>query len=693
MGVARLNSQWLQSLLAGIRFHRRDEQAMPPAWFCLRHAADPFLLINRQGDILHCNTSASKLLRRGLLHCPTQLTACMKTEQQRTLLLHWLACVDPQGGVFPEKVLLLAEEKAEKKPWYLMVCLPETNSSLLLCSLRPERRESNRDNDPDDIPVSMIYCRQGKVLYANAAAIRLFAASRGHYLKGHDFSQRLSRTSRPVFEDALKRVRRGESVSSLEVEIVRMDYEPMWVELSIIATDDAETVQLLLHSIHKRKKDEIRLTWLSYYDALTELPNRRLFMERLKEALGEARQQQTPLSILYFDLDRFKYVNDSLGHAAGDEVLRITAMRLQQVLRDSDLPVRLGGDEFVALLHGANADTARHIANKLLFSLRQSYDIEGRQLVLGGSIGIASFPEDGEDSDTLVSRADAAMYHAKKNRLGIYFFARDMEAGNKRRLYIEQELVRPDVHHELSVVYQGQYALQANGQDRLIGVEALLRWQHPELGEISPDEFIPLAEECGQIHTIFPWLIDQCARQAVRWQRRGIRPPKIAINISSTQLMQMDVAAEIIGRIINVQADPRWFELELTETTMMRDADMAISIMREWVETGISIAMDDYGTGYSSLSYIKRLPIATIKLDRSFVSQLPGHEEDAAIVRSTIAIAHTLGKKLLAEGVETAAQREFLLREGCNAAQGFYFQRPMTAEQTSAYLNKLCKKR
>ncbi len=693
MGITGLNNRWLKNLLAGIRPSNDREHNVPPIWFCLRHAADPFLLINRQSKILHYNTSAGKLLQCDALNCPTQLTACIETEQHSALLRHWLADVDPRGGVFPEKVLLLTEEKIEKKPWYIIVSSPEENSRLLLCSLRPERRENDRRHDPGDIPVSIIYCRQGRVLSANAAAIRLFAASHGHYLEGHDFIQRLSRTSRPVFKEALDRVLRGESVSSVEVEIVRMDYEPMWVELSILGTDDAETVQLLLHSIHKRKKDEIRLTWLSYYDALTELPNRRLFMERLKEALNEARQQQTPLSILYFDLDRFKYVNDSLGHAAGDEVLRITAMRLQQVLRDSDLPVRLGGDEFVALLHGANADTARHIANKLLFSLRQSYDIEGRQLVLGGSIGIASFPEDGEDSDTLVSRADAAMYHAKKNRLGIYFFAHDMEAGNKRRLYIEQELVRPDVHHELSVAYQGQYALQANGQDRLIGVEALLRWQHPKLGEISPDEFIPLAEECGQIHTIFPWLIDQCARQAVRWQRRGIRPPKIAINISSTQLMQMDVAAEIIGRIVNVQANPRWFELELTETTMMRDADMAIKIMREWVETGISIAMDDYGTGYSSLSYIKRLPISTIKLDQSFVSQLPGHEEDAAIVRSTIAIAHTLGKKLLAEGVETAAQRDFLLQEGCNAAQGFYFQRPMTAEQTSAYLNKVCKKR
>jgi len=686
-------------LLWCIFHHQRLQSVAPDVLNFFSHSQDAVLAINRDGRVLQSNAAAQDIF--------PQITAVDDHPPSMSLILD-------QAEHAPFYAWLQqAHDRKNHDPHYF-TCQQGVQASLIRCrmfllnntndhaklylniqAVQPQGNQatlSDKRHDPYAcLPIGVIHCHEGKVLHINPAAketLGLYQTDEPIF-----FMDIVAEPYRNVVAKQQADAENGHANSALEVELEHADGQIVWVELSIVATvyNDLNALQLTLHNVHRRKEDEARLTWLSYYDMLTELPNRRLFADRMEQAIALAVRDHSSLSLLYFDLDRFKNVNDSLGHSVGDEILRQAAMRLKTMLRESDSPVRLGGDEFGALLQHTNAQSAATVANKLLFSLRQPYHVEARELTLGASIGIAVYPDDGNDAETLVRRADAAMYHAKKQRLGIHFFAAGMEAKAKRHMLLEQELARAGVQDEFSMHYQGQYQFDAQGRYSLIGLEALIRWQHPRLGAVHPAEFIPLAEETGQITTIVHWVIDQCAMQALQWEVQGLRPPKIAINLSSTQLMQVGVAAEIIGRIVACNAQPSWFEVEITETAMMRDPETAIQIMTELVEVGTTIAMDDYGTGYSSLTYLKRLPAHQIKIDRSFIINLPYDEDDAAIVHSTIAMGHALGKTLLAEGVETVAQRDFLQQAGCDAMQGFLFNQAMDAATTTRHLREqLC---
>jgi len=499
---------------------------------------------------------------------------------------------------------------------------------------------------------------------------------------------------------------RGEN-HDFEYRIVTPDGENVWIrDVVSITSGERGEKQLIgyMFDISKRKQAEEKLDWLSYYDELTELPNRRLFADRMEQALALARREKRPLALLFLDLDRFKMINDSLGHASGDLVLKESASRLTALLRKSDSAARMGGDEFTVLLPEADVSTAMRVAEKIGVALRKPHRLSGQDITLGVSIGIAIFPDDGADARTMLMHADTAMYHAKKNPSHIHYFSIGMEEQAKKRLRMEQDLAKAVDENQLKLYFQSQHAIRTSGKTSpfplhyqakhqladgaIIGMEGLIRWQHPELGSISPAEFIPLAEETGLIRPITHWVLAEACMQATAWEKAGIRPGRIGVNLSAIQLMQKGLAKEILARVREMGVSPEWIEIEITETAVMTDPETAIAIMRKLVDSGISIAIDDFGTGYSSLAYLKRLPAEWLKIDIAFIRALPDDTEDAAIVRSTIVMAHALGMKVIAEGVETKAQLEFLRGEGCDAVQGYLLSKPLPADEATTHIKR-----
>ncbi|MDY6978818.1 MAG: EAL domain-containing protein [Pseudomonadota bacterium] len=439
----------------------------------------------------------------------------------------------------------------------------------------------------------------------------------------------------------------------------------------------ASTVSLSLE-IQKRREIEKQYEYQAYHDSLTNLPNRTLFHDRLDQAIKLAARSNTRIAILFLDFDNFKEINDSLGHAAGDQVLINIADRLQCNVREADTIARLGGDEFI-LIMGNFTDT-QHIHDvvfKLFNLLKQPITVDNHDIYITSSIGISIYPDDGENTDTLLRNADAAMYKAKDlGRNSFQFYTHDMTERAFERVLMETNLRRALDNHEFEVYYQPQFDADTG---QLIGMEALVRWNHPELGMVSPAEFIPAAEETGLIVPIDRWVMQEASRQIVRWYESGLQPGQLAINMAANQLDQADLI-ETIHNILEASAcQPQWLCFEITESQIMKHPEKAISILRKINSLGIELAVDDFGTGYSSLTYLKRLPVDKLKIDQAFIHDAPDDEEDVAIVQAIIALARSLRLRVIAEGVETFAQRDFLLAQGCQQMQGFLYARPMSA--------------
>lgn len=442
-------------------------------------------------------------------------------------------------------------------------------------------------------------------------------------------------------------------------------------------------VEGIAHDITLLNQTRDRLNWLSYYDDLTGLANRRLFTDRVEHVIAMSHRQQESMALLFLDLDRFKVVNDCLGHAAGDQVLKETATRLQTQLRNSDIAARMGGDEFCLILPNTYADSAEIVAKKLLKSLLTPYDLNNQQFVLGASMGIAIYPYDGSDVDSLLQHADNAMYFAKKEKKGYAFRSSGLHQSDNRRLLLEQNLREAlaqncyDENFQLKLVFQSKHCLRTN---KILGYEALMRWQHPEFGNISPIEFIPLAEETGLIVELSGWVITRACLQAIHWSQTGFKFAKIAVNISAVELINLDLASNILEQIDATKAEREWLEIEISETALMKTPDVSAKVMQQLMNAGITITIDDFGTGYSSLSYLKKLPASFIKIDQSFISNVLDSSEDQAVVHAIIGMSHALGKKVIAEGVETENQLRFLAKNGCDIAQGYLFSKPVAAE-------------
>lgn len=432
-----------------------------------------------------------------------------------------------------------------------------------------------------------------------------------------------------------------------------------------------------------------RLVHQAQYDALTGLPNRLLFQDRLSQAMHAARRQGQKLAVMFIDLDGFKRVNDSLGHQAGDVLLTQVAARFRKVVRGTDTLARMGGDEFiVVLVNTRDTRAAARVAQQLLHALREPFEVAGHELVVTASIGISFFPEDGQEQDTLQRHADAAMYKAKASgRNGFQCYTSALNAQLMGRIEMEQQLRQALGRGELELAYQPQHL--ADGA--LVGFEALLRWSHPRWGAVAPGKFIPLAEECGLILPIGKWVLEEACHQCAHWRADGHPGLRVAVNVSAVQFEQADWNRTVARALDSARLQASGLELEITEGLVMQDAANTSRRLRSMREMGVSLAIDDFGTGYSSLAYLQRLPIDTLKIDQSFVRGLeprPGGRDSTAIVETIVSLGRGLGLQVLAEGVETESQLELLRRMGCHAMQGYHFGRPMTRADATGYLHR-----
>ncbi|HEY9527364.1 MAG TPA: EAL domain-containing protein, partial [Anaerolineales bacterium] len=449
--------------------------------------------------------------------------------------------------------------------------------------------------------------------------------------------------------------------------------------------------QLVISGIEAHKMTQqvetakAQLDHLAHHDVLTGLPNRMLLQDRLSHAIELARRQGRQFAMLFMDLDRFKHINDSLGHAVGDQLLQSVARRLMRCMRHSDTVSRQGGDEFVVLLSTIkHPDDAAISAQKILAALAVPHLIGELELHVSVSIGISIYPEDGRDAETLIKSADTAMYQAKENGRDNYkFFEQTMNTRAVQRQSIEVGLRRALERHEFVLHYQPKINLYSN---LIVGVEALIRWQHPERGLMPPLQFLPIAEDCGLILPIGRWVLREACLQAQTWMRAGLRPITIAVNTSALEFNATDFLENIRATLDDTGLEPRYLELELTESVLMRDAEFTDSILHGLAGLGVKLAIDDFGTGYSSLSYLRQFPIDTLKIDQSFVSRITSSPDDATIVSAVINMGKSLKLRVIAEGVETPEQRTFLLAQHCDEGQGYYFSYPIAAEALATLL-------
>jgi diguanylate cyclase (GGDEF)-like protein/PAS domain S-box-containing protein len=462
------------------------------------------------------------------------------------------------------------------------------------------------------------------------------------------------------------------------------DY-PEWLSITVLRDRLGVVMNYvgIATDITQRKEDEAQIRQLVNYDPLTGLPNRRLLQDRVKTALSHAQRAHQPLALMFVDLDRFKNVNDSLGHHVGDELLIQVARRLVDVLRDQDTVCRLGGDEFVLLCPHTDAAGAARLAEKLLESVARRFSLTQQELAVTFSIGVAMYPSDGDSFEALSMRADAAMYRAKHAGRNAYrFFTAEMQTESSRTLQLENGLSRALELNQFHLVYQPQMSLDSG---QIVGVEALLRWQHPTLGQVSPAEFIPVAEDSGLILPIGEWVLRTAVAQLRCWQDMGLGVPLMAVNLSAVQFRHANLP-DLVTRVLeDAGLAPECLELELTEGVTMDDPAGAMAVMKRLNQRGVRMAIDDFGTGYSSLSYLKRFPADRLKIDQSFVRDIAVDPDDKAIVVAIIALARSLGFLSMAEGVETPGQLAFLREQGCDEVQGYLFCRPLTPAQFEVF--------
>ncbi len=433
---------------------------------------------------------------------------------------------------------------------------------------------------------------------------------------------------------------------------------------------------------------ERKIRHLAYHDVLTGLPNRALFMDRIDQAISRAKRENSQFALLFLDIDHFKVINDSMGHAAGDELLNIVSTRLIGVLRKTDTVARLGGDEFTIVIEGLNeAEAVVSVVKNILATLDSPISVNEKEVHIGGSIGIAMYPQDGESFGTLLKNSDIAMYRAKElGRKTFQFYAHEMSQKAMQRLDLESQIRSALKSEEFIVYYQPKVDL-VSGECR--GMEALVRWQHPEKGLITPDKFIPLAEETGLIIQLDEWVIRTACQQFKEWRAAGYQINNLSVNLSARHFKEGGLLNHCKDIIDDIKISPESIEIELTESALVDNYVRAKEILTEIHQMGIRIALDDFGTGYASMSYLKEFPFDTVKLDRSFIQGLPDNIEDAAIVKAMIQLAEALNLNMVAEGVETEQQKVFLLDNGCVYGQGYLWSKPVSADEfESVFLEK-----
>ena len=486
--------------------------------------------------------------------------------------------------------------------------------------------------------------------------------------------------------------------------------EPQVYERTLEALDiDLETrfiargegsVLAIVRDITERKKAENRIHDLAFYDELTTLPNRRLFSDYLEKSIKYASGNDERFAIIFIDLDQFKRINDTLGHSFGDDLLKSVANRLEECVRSTDCCkqlasaagpdvrlARFGGDEFIMKLHGVESEEqAATVASRIISALTPPFSCDGHQFVITPSIGVALYPQDGRSSEELVMNADSAMYRAKSSGRNNYkFFSETMRTKSLHRLDLENEIRRAIEDKQFEIYYQPKVDIDSW---TIVGAEALLRWPHPERGNISPTEFIPIAEETGMITAIQQWVLREACKELRSWSSMRPQPLTVSVNISSHHFHGGTLVDDVRAAVSEAGIDPRDLDLEITESVLLQDIDSTVKSLRILKEAGVALSIDDFGTGYSSLSYLNRLPIDTLKIDRSFVENMHRRQDDAAICSAIMAMANRLGLKVVAEGVEVEEQLEFLKRHGCGQIQGFLFSKAVPAREFRQLISK-----
>ncbi len=475
----------------------------------------------------------------------------------------------------------------------------------------------------------------------------------------------------------------GEGVCNAEVEIYRKDRSRKWILVNLQAERDLAGNVLFVNGttedITARKLAEERVQFLAYFDALTGLPNRALMHDRLEQALATARRRNETVAVLFLDLDRFKLINDSLGHAVGDRLLKEVAERLKGCTRDQDTVARISGDEFLILL--TDVDDASVVALRMMAALTSKFEIKGQSVSTSCSIGISLFPDHGDNGEMLIKYADQAMYCAKESgRKAFQFFSPDMNRRITERSNLEHDLRRALEREEFFLVYQPQIAIESG---ELAGLEALIRWRHPQLGLVPPDKFIGIAESSGLILPIGEWVLDTACSQARSWVDQGLLKVPVAVNVSAVQFRQSQFC-ELINKALSKSGLlPQYLELELTESLLLTNQDVMLSVLRELKKMGLKLAIDDFGTGYSSLSYLRQFSVNKLKIDRSFIREITTSADDAAITTAIINMAKSLNLTVIAEGVEDQSQFDFLRRLKCDEVQGYYISKPGTATEVA----------
>lgn len=535
---------------------------------------------------------------------------------------------------------------------------------------------------------------EGRLLYVNQACRRLFGIGDDEDVRGQHIQAFHPEWAYRVVRESGMPAAIEKGMWHAETEVVARDGRIIPVSQVITAhrTPDGKIAFLaaILRDLSERKQFERQLAHMAHHDALTGLPNRLLFKDRLDLALAQAHRSKERLAVMFVDLDRFKTINDTLGHATGDQLLKMAAERLQCCVREGDTVARFGGDEFAVILPNlAQSQDAAVVAHKICDVLQQHFKLEKHEVVATASIGIALFPDDDATADGLVKNADTAMYRAKKQGRNTYeFYTPDMNARAFEQLAMENSLRRALERGEMMLHYQPRVSLKSG---RITGAEALLRWRNPELGMVSPGQFIPIAEESGIIVPIGEWVLRTACAQNKAWQDAGYPPINIAVNLSVRQFRDSRLIEAVSGALQESGLDARHLELELTESVLMENAQAPVVILRHFKQMGIRIAIDDFGTGFSSLSYLKHFPLDQLKVDQSFVRDISSDPNDAAIVTAIIAMARSLKLEVVAEGVETPEQLAFLRSNRCDEMQGYYFSRPVPPEEFAALLQQECR--
>ncbi|MCF6345963.1 MAG: EAL domain-containing protein [Thiomicrorhabdus sp.] len=462
---------------------------------------------------------------------------------------------------------------------------------------------------------------------------------------------------------------------------------PKWLMINAMLDEEGVATGYvgLFSDLSEQKEAEEKLEELSFYDPLTHLPNRILFHDRLSVGLSIAKREKHPLAVLLLDLDRFKIVNDSLGHNVGDELLELIAKRFVTLGRESDTVARLGGDEFAVLLPElSNAEDASVVAQNFIDVLLEPFCLSGQSINISVSIGVSIFPSDGADVDGLIKRAELALYKAKEQGRNTYhYFSQELQDAVFEQLEMEDEMRHAILNQQFTLFYQPKISLKTN---KITGMEALVRWIHPEKGLIPPDKFIPLAEESGLIIPLGEWILQEACRATAEWVKKYDENLVVAVNLSARQFKSEDLLKTIQNTLDTFQLDPKNIELEITESCVMENVENALQTMKDFRKSRLRLAIDDFGTGYSSLGYLKQFPMNTLKIDRSFIMDLTPDSDDAAIVEVVILLAKKLGLDVVAEGVETDAQLAFLRAQGCQYVQGYLLSRPLPADEFEAFL-------